>query len=88
MTIIDRGYALDIESDIAARMLRVARGVISTGRCGAEEISPFCLDALYRSGIFYGRRFRNMGEQSDLEALVEIKTGLTTMKDRWRVAGM
>jgi len=87
ITTRERGHALDIESDIAASMLRVARGVIATGRCGAEEISPFCLDAMYRSGIFYARRFRNIREQSDSEALEEIKTGLTVMNDRWRVAG-
>jgi hypothetical protein len=88
ITTIKRSHALDIESEIAASMLRVARGVISTGRCGAEEVSPFCLDAMYRSGMFYARRFRDIGEQSDSEALEEIKFGLTVMNDRWRVAGM
>jgi hypothetical protein len=86
-TIAERSYALNIESDIAASMLKIARTVGSTGRCGAEEISPFCLEAMYRSGIFYARQARNTREQSDLEALEEIKSSLVLMNDRWRASG-
>jgi hypothetical protein len=85
---MEHQYALDIESDIAVSMLKIVRGLGSTGRCGAETISPFCIEAIYRSAIFYARRFRSTGEQIDLEALEEFKNGFTLMNDRWRASGM
>ena len=87
-TATERRGASDIEPEIAGSMLRVASNLEATGRCGAEEISPFCIEAMYRSGIFYARRFRNNGEQSDLEALDEIKKGLSVISGRWRASGM
>jgi hypothetical protein len=78
----------DIESDIAASMLGLARSVGSTGRCSGEEVSPFCLEAMYRAGIFYARRFQNTGEQSHLESFESIKTGFTIANDRWKASGM
>jgi hypothetical protein len=69
-------------------MLSLARSLASTGKCGAEEVSPFCIEAMYRSGIFYARRFRSTGDQSEFEALENIKAGLGVMNNRWKSAGM
>jgi hypothetical protein len=80
-------HAPDTEADIAASMLEMARSIGSDGRCGAEEMSPFCLEAMYRSGIFYARRFRNTRDQIDLEALEAIKRGLRVINDRWKASG-
>ena len=68
-------------------MLLLARSVASTGKCGAEEVSPFCLDAMYRSGIFYARQHSQTAEPSSLEALMDIKTGLRAVSERWKAAG-
>jgi hypothetical protein len=77
----------EIESDIASNMLRLAIVLQSTGRCGTEEVSPFCVEAMYRSGIYYARKFRITGEQSDLESLEHIKVGLGVMNIRWKSSG-
>ena len=69
-------------------MLRLARSLGPTGRCGAEEISPFCLEAMYRSGVFYARRFQSTGEQNDLDALDYVKTGLSAMNRQWKASGI
>ena len=87
-TATERRGASDTEPEIAGSLLRVATNLRTTGRCGAEEISPFCIEAMYRSGIFYARRFRSTGEQSDSEALDEIKKGLSVINGRWRASGM
>jgi hypothetical protein len=78
----------EVESDIASNMLRLAVVLQSTGRCGTEEVSPFCVEAMYRSGIYYARKFGITGEQSDLESLENIKIGLGVMNHRWKSAGM
>jgi hypothetical protein len=81
-------HALDIESEIAVSMLKLARSLESTGRCDTEEISPFCVEAMYRAGIFYARQFRSTGDQRDLEALECAKTGLAVMNNRWKSTGI
>ncbi|KAH6873945.1 hypothetical protein B0T10DRAFT_234210 [Thelonectria olida] len=84
--VIERSRLREIESDIAAYMLRLARSVSGTGRCGIEEISPFCLEAMYRSGIVYARRYSETGYQDDLDAFETVKAGLGAMGSRWKAA--
>jgi hypothetical protein len=84
---LEHPHTLGMKADIAASMLRIAHSLGATGRCAAEEISPFCIEAMYRSGIFYGRRFRDAREQSDADALEDIKNGLSVISARWRAAG-
>jgi hypothetical protein len=72
---------------IATEMLRLARAISTVGRCGAEEMSPFCLDTMYRSAIFYANNYSQTRNQNDLDALEDIKTGFRDMNSRWRAAG-
>ncbi|KAH7268302.1 hypothetical protein B0J15DRAFT_533763 [Fusarium solani] len=77
---------INIEADIAAHMLRLADSVSGTRRCGIEEISPFCLEPMYRSGIVYARRYSETGQQEDQQAFETIKQGLRAMAGRWKAA--
>lgn len=77
----------DFVAHIAAEMLRLARAISAEGSCGTEEISPFCLDTMYRSAIFYASNHKQTGNQSDLDALEDIKTGFKDINSRWGVAG-
>jgi hypothetical protein len=87
ITAMDRHHTSEAESSIATSMLAVANSVSTTGRCGTEAVSPICLEAMYRSGIYYARQFRSSGEQSHFIALEEIKRALTLVNDRWRASG-
>lgn len=78
---------INIEADIAAHMLRLADSVGGTRRCGVEEISPFCLEPMYRAGIMYGRRYTETGQHEDQQAFETIKQGLSAMSGRWKAAG-
>ena len=87
LTAMDLHHTSEVESIIATSMLGVAHSVSTTGRCGAEAVSPICLEAMYRSGIYYARQFRKSGDQSHFEALEDIKRALTLVNDRWRASG-
>ncbi|KAF5013114.1 hypothetical protein FDECE_834 [Fusarium decemcellulare] len=76
----------NIEGEIAAHMLRLASSLSATGRCGAEETSPFCMDAMYRSGIVHARRYKEAQLQEDLHAFETIKAGLKVISGRWKAA--
>jgi hypothetical protein len=84
---MDLQHATDVEASIAKSMLGVAHSVVTTGCCGGEAVSPICLEAMYRSGIYYARQFRISGERSYFEALEEIKRAFTVVNKRWRASG-
>ncbi|KAF4460228.1 ATP-dependent Clp protease proteolytic subunit [Fusarium albosuccineum] len=84
--IADHFALQNIEGEIAAHMLRLASSLSATGRCGAEETSPFCMDAMYRSGIVYARRYKEAQLQEDLHAFETIKAGLKVISGRWKAA--
>lgn len=77
-----------VESEIAAVMLKIARTACTSSRCGEEEYTPFCFDALYRSGVFFARRYRSAKSHADLEAFESIKEMLGIVNSRWMVAGL
>ncbi|KAH6967597.1 hypothetical protein BKA56DRAFT_636383 [Ilyonectria sp. MPI-CAGE-AT-0026] len=74
------------ECDAIASMLKLAESLASTGRCGAEELSPFCLDAMYRSGLFYAQRYSQHGDEDALKSFETIKSALEVIGRRWRTA--
>lgn len=73
-------------SEIASNMLKLAQNLMVTGGCGAEEISPFCLEPMYRSAIFFAQRYKTTGSESDLIGYEDMKGGLTTLSERWEAA--
>ncbi|KAH7305305.1 fungal-specific transcription factor domain-containing protein [Stachybotrys elegans] len=76
----------EFEFTASFNMLQLAQGIVATRKCGDEEVSPFCMDAMYRSGIFYARHHSQTGDQSSLEALHDIEKGFKIMSGRWRSA--
>jgi hypothetical protein len=76
----------ELEVSIAAEMLRLAQ-VLGRSLCGNDEISPFCLDAMYRSAIVYAQIVQRTGAQDASDALQDIKIGLGAINDRWKAAG-
>jgi hypothetical protein len=59
----------EFESEIATQVLKIAQALGSMGRCVAEEMSPFCLDTMYRSAIFFAYNYRKARSRDDLEGL-------------------
>ncbi|CAH0055486.1 unnamed protein product [Clonostachys solani] len=73
-----------IVDEILASMLRLAQALASCGNCGAEQISPFCLEAMYRSGIIFAQRFASEGDEDAYESFKILKLGLEATSRRWK----
>jgi hypothetical protein len=85
--ITDRFRYQEVSSDIAAYMRSLAEALKSRGYRLAEEASPLCLEAMYRSGIMYARSYSETSDLEDLHAFHTIVAGLQVMSTRWRLAG-
>jgi hypothetical protein len=85
--IIDRSTVRHIAGDRASHMLRLASSLTVTGRCALDEISPFCVEAMYRSGITYAQRYNEFKDESDRQAFETIQAGLKVLGTRWKAAG-
>jgi hypothetical protein len=77
----------EFEFNAAFNMLRLAQCIVASGKCDGEAVSPFCMDAMYRSGIFYARQHSQTEDQSSLEALHDIEKCFRFLSGRWRSAG-
>ena len=80
-------FEQDFESGITTQMLSLARAIAISDSCGTDEVSPFCLEALYRSAVIYARRHKASGEHSDMDAVITIKEALRILSPRWKLAG-
>jgi hypothetical protein len=76
-----------LENDIAANVLKLAESLKMHGHCGTEEVSPLCLEAIYRSGIIYAQRHNSERNENDVEAFETIKSCLEILSRRWKAAG-
>jgi hypothetical protein len=76
----------DFKHDIAAGMLQLA-DAITLGSCTTDEITPFCLEAIYRSAVFYGQEYSRTGEQSSATSCKAITEALNIIGKRWKAAG-
>ncbi|KAF4963483.1 hypothetical protein FSARC_8492, partial [Fusarium sarcochroum] len=83
---ISRTNFQHVSSDIAEYMRSLSMALLSKGCRLAEEASPLCLEAMYRSGIVYARRYSETSDPGDLDAFETIKIGLQVMGVRWRLA--
>jgi hypothetical protein len=70
--------------EILANMLRLAQALTSCGKCGAEQISPFCLEAMYRSGVIFAQRSALEGDEDAYESFKILKLGLEATGRRWK----
>lgn len=77
----------DFKRDIAAGMLQLAHIMNDLNDCTADEITPFCLEAIYRGAIFYAQEYSRTGEQNAAISCREIKEALVVISKRWRAAG-
>ena len=83
----DRLMSQDFKNDIAASMLRLAYAIRDAGSCAGDEITPLCIEAIYRSAVFYGKEYSRTGAYSALVSCEAIKEALALISKRWRVAG-
>lgn len=67
-------------------MLRLANAILSSGCCTTDEITPFCVEAIYRGAVFYGRGHSRTGNLSDAASCATIKEALNEIGKRWRAA--
>lgn len=74
----------DIVDEILANMLRLVQALTSCGKCGAEQIFPFSLEAMYRSGIIFAQRFALEGDEDAYESFEILKLGLEATGRRWK----
>lgn len=72
----------------SSETLGFARDVKARGGCPAAEMTPFCLEAIYRAAIYYARSYKATRAETDLLSLQDAKEILQTTSKRWRAAGM
>ncbi|KIM97257.1 hypothetical protein OIDMADRAFT_105644 [Oidiodendron maius Zn] len=53
-----------------------------------EEVSPFLLDAVYRSAIIYMQEYVSTGSQDLLRGINEFRSALEKINGRWKAAGI
>jgi hypothetical protein len=75
-------------SAASSETLGFAQEVKARGGCPATEMTPFCLEAIYRAAIYYARSYKATRAETDLLALQDAKDILQTTSRRWRAAGM
>jgi hypothetical protein len=83
----ERSRILDIQLNIASEMLGLAQTLLRTGLCGSEESTPFCLDAMYRSALIYGRIYQSTATSDIQEVVEDFQKGLNANNKRWKAAG-
>ncbi|UKZ45883.1 hypothetical protein TrVGV298_000076 [Trichoderma virens] len=76
----------DFKLEIAAGMLRLAHTITATNSCAAEEITPFCLEAIYRGAVFYAQEYSRTDDHSAAASCEAIKNALTVISKRWKAA--
>lgn len=75
----------DFKRDIAVGMLQLANAKLSGG-CSVDEITPFCVEAIYRSAVYFGREYSRTGRLSEAASCAAIKEGLNEIGTRWKAA--
>jgi hypothetical protein len=58
-----------------------------TGSSPCEEVSPFLLDAIYRSALIYIEEYMLTGDQHVLRGVIEFKSVFERINERWKSAG-
>ncbi|KAL7933864.1 fungal-specific transcription factor domain-containing protein [Trichoderma chlorosporum] len=76
----------DFKQEIAAGMLRLAHTITATNGCAAEEITPFCLEAIYRGAVFYAQEYTRTGAHSASASCQAIREALTVIGKNWKAA--
>lgn len=66
-------------------MLQLAN-TINSGGCTVDEITPFCLESIYRSAIFFGQEYSRTGRLSEAASCAAIKEALNEIGKRWKAA--
>lgn len=66
-------------------MLQLADAIIS-GDCTADEITPFCIEAIYRSAVFFGREYSQTGSLTEANSCAAVKEALNVIGKRWKGA--
>ncbi|PTB39225.1 hypothetical protein M441DRAFT_196357 [Trichoderma asperellum CBS 433.97] len=77
----------DFKRDIANGMLQLA-DAITSGDCTADEITPFCIEAIYRSAVFFGREHSRTGSLSEATSCAAVKEALNVIGKRWKGASL
>lgn len=75
----------DFKREIADGMLQLA-DAINSGNCSLDEITPFCLESIYRSAVFFGREHSRTGALSEAASCAAIKQSLDVIGKRWKAA--
>ncbi|KAL7941885.1 hypothetical protein V8C42DRAFT_333996 [Trichoderma barbatum] len=76
----------NFKHEIAAGMLRLAHTMTISGSCAAEEITPFCLEAIYRGAVFFAQEYSRTGDHNAVTSCEAIKEALTVISTRWKAA--
>lgn len=66
-------------------MLQLANTIIS-GSCSPDEITPFCVEAIYRSALLFGREYSRTGKSSEAASCAAIKEALNVIGNKWKAA--
>ncbi|KAL7915502.1 fungal-specific transcription factor domain-containing protein [Trichoderma velutinum] len=82
----DSFISQDFKHEIAAGMLQLANTIIATNSCAAEEITPLCLEAIYRGAVLYAQEYSRTGDPSTAASCKAIKDALSIISKRWRAA--
>ncbi|KAL7953163.1 hypothetical protein V8C34DRAFT_321492 [Trichoderma compactum] len=82
----DNFISQDFKHKIAVGMLRLANTIIATNSCTAEEITPLCLEAIYRGAVLYAQEYSRTGDPSTAASCKAIKDALGMISKRWRAA--
>ncbi|KAL6904051.1 fungal-specific transcription factor domain-containing protein [Trichoderma evansii] len=77
----------DFKRDIASGMLQLANAV-NSGGCNPDEITPFCVEAIYRGALFFGREYSRTGELSEAASCAAIKEALNVIGKKWKAASL
>lgn len=75
----------EFKRDIADGMLQLA-DTIHSGSCSPDEITPLCLESIYRSAVFFGREYSRTGTLSEATSCATIKGALNVIGKRWKAA--
>lgn len=75
-----------IQSAVSNELLDFTRQIREQGGCEAVETTPFCLEAIYRVGVYYARLRRSSQSESAMEAYEDVKVILKSKSERWKAA--
>jgi hypothetical protein len=68
-------------------VMHLARALSRTGRCGAEQISPFCVDAMYRVATLCASNTLDSEPDVNDQMSEDIRNALMVISQRWKLAG-